>query len=79
MNCATQCGLVGSVIPFLAKRPAAADDLDNPLRRVLAAPVDENIKGLARRQSVAPGSGRTTGFRVLHGLWHERGADTAGE
>ena len=49
MNCATQCGLVGSVIPFLAKRPAAADDLDNPLRRVLAAPVDEKIRELARR------------------------------
>ena len=49
MNCATQCGLVGSVIAFLSKRPAAANDLDNPLRRVLAAPVDEQIRELARR------------------------------
>lgn len=49
MNCATQCGLIGSVIAFLAKRPAAADDLDNPLRRVLVAPVDEQIQELSRR------------------------------
>ena len=69
MNCATQCGLIGSVIAFLAKRPAAADDLDNPLRRVLVAPVDEKIQELARRH----------GFEYFTGLRHERGADSAGE
>ena len=49
MNCAVQCGLVGSVTAFLAKRPPAPDDRNNPLRRVLVAPVDEKIVELAKR------------------------------
>lgn len=48
-NCATHCGLVGSVVAFLAGRPPAADDLDNPLRRVIVAPADERVRELAKR------------------------------
>ena len=49
MNCATQCGLVGSVVAFLANRQPAPDDRSNPLRRVLAAPVDDRLQELAER------------------------------
>jgi crotonobetaine/carnitine-CoA ligase len=49
MNCAVHCGMIGSVIAFLHKRPAAGDDKDNPLRRCLVAPVDDRIRELAER------------------------------
>jgi len=49
MGCTTACGLVGSAVPFLSSRPAADDDGDQPLRRVLVAPVDEQLQQLARR------------------------------
>jgi carnitine-CoA ligase len=48
-DCATHCGLVGSVVAFLAKREPAADDRDNPLRRVMVAPADDRIRELAKR------------------------------
>ena len=48
-NCATHCGLVGSVGAFLCQRPPAADDKDNPLRRVMVAPADDRIRELAAR------------------------------
>jgi crotonobetaine/carnitine-CoA ligase len=49
MNCAVMCGLVGSTVAFLSKREPAADDKDNPLRRVIVAPVNEQVIALAKR------------------------------
>jgi carnitine-CoA ligase len=48
-DCATHCGLVGSVVAFLAKREPADNDRDNPLRRVMVAPLDDRIRELAKR------------------------------
>lgn len=49
MDCAVMCGMVGSVVTFLSKRPRAADDRDNPLRRVIVAPVSKQLVALAER------------------------------
>ncbi len=49
MGCTTACGMVGSVVPFLAGRPVAADDRTQPLRRVLVAPADDQLRALAAR------------------------------
>ncbi len=51
MNCASICGMVGSVVGFLSKREPAADDGDNPLRRVLVAPVNDIVIALAKRHN----------------------------
>ena len=49
MHCTTACGMVGSIVPFLASRPASPTDSLRPLRRVLVAPVDEQLRTLAAR------------------------------
>ena len=61
MDCATMCGMVGSVVAFLSKREPADDDKDNPLRRVLVAPVNEQVIALAERHdfSYVTGFGMT--------------------
>ncbi len=48
-DCAVGCGLVGSMVTFLASRPAADNDRDNPLRRILVAPVNHMLVDLAAR------------------------------
>lgn len=58
MNCAVMCGLVGSTVAFLSKREPAEDDKDNPLRRVIVAPVNEQVIALAKRHDF----GYFTGF-----------------
>lgn len=49
MDCAVMCGMVGSVVAFLSKREPAPDDRDNPLRRVIVAPVNDQVIALAER------------------------------
>jgi len=58
MNCAVMCGLVGSTVAFLSKREPADDDRDNPLRRVIVAPVNAQVIALAKRHDF----GYFTGF-----------------
>ena len=49
MDCAATCGMVGSVVAFLYKREPSPDDTDNPLRRVIVAPVNDQVIALAKR------------------------------
>jgi crotonobetaine/carnitine-CoA ligase len=58
MDCAVMCGLVGSTVAFLSKREPADNDKDNPLRRVIVAPVNEQVIALAKRHDF----GYFTGF-----------------
>jgi crotonobetaine/carnitine-CoA ligase len=57
-NAVATCGMVGSMTTFLAKIPPSSRDLDNPLRQVLVAPVNDVTIGLARRH----GFDYTTGY-----------------
>ncbi|MDG1988365.1 MAG: AMP-binding protein [Halieaceae bacterium] len=49
LDCAVMCGMVGSVVAFLSKRPPSDEDKNNPLRRVVVAPVNSQVIALAKR------------------------------
>ncbi len=51
LDCQVMCGMVGSVIAFLSKRPSSDDDKDNPLRRVVVAPINSQVIQLAKRHN----------------------------